>query len=427
MLLPGLVVPVVSHAQPLQPRSVRSVSGQFTVNDARSRPASPVALRASTNANFLRLEPPLVSVSCERIKQVLCRELDVSHSWNGKIFLVLYPASSTNENVLISAERFTDGWHYRVALPDVISRVRYVTAITQVLLTEMADRKAAERSTEVPPWLVHGLSRHILSSSELEVILPPPRDSGSVSASFVVGKKENPLAGAHRELSANKAPLTFQELSWPEDNSRCGVAGEVFGYSAQLFVSELLRLSKGRESMRQMVAELPQFYNWQFAFLRAYRGSFQRPLDVEKWWALHLAHFTGHQLEAERWSAEDSWKKLAELVRPVVQVHAQTNQSPQYAAVRLQTIIRDWERGPQTQALQEKISQLQMLRLRVAPELYPAVDSYLSTIETYIQDRDRTSLLPFRRQAIENQAAAEAVKRLDALDARHLISHSVSR
>ncbi len=418
--------PALSQAQLQQPRSVRSVSGQFTVNDGRSRPASPLALRASTNANFLKLEPPLVTVSCERIKQALFRQLDAPDIWKGKIFVVLYPASSTNENVLISPERFSEGWHYRLAMPDVLTRTRYVTAITQALLTEMADRTATERSTEIPLWLVHGLAHEILSSSELEIILPPPRETGPVSASFVMGKKENPLAEAHRDLSAN-APLTFQELSWPDENQLCGPAAELFGSSAQLFVNELFRLKDGRASLRQMLTDLPQFYNWQYAFLRAYRSSFQRPLDVEKWWALHLAHFTGRELEAERWSVEDSWKKLDEIVRPVVQIHEQTNQSPQYATVRLQTIIREWERGPQTQALREKISQLQMLRLRVSPELYATVDAYRSAIETYIEDRDRTSLIPFRRHAIENQAAAEAVKRLDALDARQPISHSVSR
>src|ERR1035437_7795398 len=28
---------------------------------------------------------------------------------------------------------------------------------------------------------------------------------------------------------------------------------------------------------------------WQFAFLRAFHACFERPLDVEKWWALFLA------------------------------------------------------------------------------------------------------------------------------------------
>ena len=54
-------------------------------------------------------------------------------------------------------------------------------------------------------------------------------------------------------------------------------------------MGELLRLPDGRACLQRMLAQLPQHYNWQFAFLEAFHARFERPLDVEKWWALSLA------------------------------------------------------------------------------------------------------------------------------------------
>ena len=104
--------------------------------------------------------------------------------------------------------------------------------------------------------------------------------------------------------------MTFEELSWPTAANSTGAAGEFYGDSAQLFVDELLSLPDGRACLRAMVAELPR-YNWQFAFLHAFGAYFQRPLDVEKWWALQVVQFTGHDL-GQTWPEEKagtSWTR----------------------------------------------------------------------------------------------------------------------
>lgn len=425
------------YAQGLPFVSAHSVSDQFTVNDSRrdvrSAPSPAAVTRvAGTNSNFVRLEPALVTISCERIKQGLNRELDAPDLWRGKVFIVLYAAQSTNDNVLISPERLRDGWQYRVAVPDVISRTRYVTAVTQVLLLEMANREAGDRSAELPPWLIHGFSRQLLASSEAEIILPPPSHGsgvlGPLPAAVVMGKKENPLKEAHQVVSTHPA-LSFQDLSWPDDQALTGEAGEVFACSSQVLVDALLRLKNGRACMRQMLTILPQFYNWQLAFLRAFQSSFQRPLDVEKWWAVHLAHFSGRQLAAETWSPDDSWSKLDEVIRSVVLVqNAPSNALPQYTNVSLQTIVRDWDRDPQTHALQEKLAQLQLLRPRLSTNAVPLLDEYRGAIESFLENRDKTGLpIPFRRQAIHRKVVEETVKQLDLLDSRRPISRSLAK
>src|ERR1700690_4241841 len=61
------------------PSLARSVSGQFIVTGAPSHPAGPrLAARPeiTTNTDFVRLEPALLAVSAERIRESLARELN---------------------------------------------------------------------------------------------------------------------------------------------------------------------------------------------------------------------------------------------------------------------------------------------------------------------------------------------------------------
>ena len=94
--------------------SVRSYSGQFIVYAGRSSAPLPLASGLATNQDFVRLEPTLVTVSCERIKQALMRELGVTAPWRGTVYVVLYPARAPGEPITISSERFkmagSTGW-----------------------------------------------------------------------------------------------------------------------------------------------------------------------------------------------------------------------------------------------------------------------------------------------------------------------------
>src|SRR6185436_2967115 len=58
---------------------VRSFSGQFTGRALAAPAAYPKSV--ATNQDLVRLEPTLVAVSCERIKQLLYRELNANAPW----------------------------------------------------------------------------------------------------------------------------------------------------------------------------------------------------------------------------------------------------------------------------------------------------------------------------------------------------------
>lgn len=408
-------------AQPANPDliSARSQSGQFVVYASRSARLLSSVASVATNQDFVQLEPTLATVSCERIKDGLMRELGATVPWRGPIYLVLYAARAPRDTITITSQRFKGGWQYRVDFPDVVERARYVRVVVQVLLLELANRTAQGREPEIPLWLTEGFSELLMASSEAEIILPPPRATANrvtFNATLVNTHRGTLVEQAQKKLHG-RPPLTFENLSWPTEEDWFGEPGELYCGSAQLFVGELLRLPEGRACLREMLAQLPQHYNWQFAFLRAFHAYFDRPLDVEKWWALSVAQATG-RAQAPTWSLEASWQKLDQTIHSAVQVRTGANDLPLHAEVTLQRVIREWDAARQAQALNNTLRELGLLRLRVAQELVGLVQDYCQVIGTYLQQRSRAGSVLSSRAAGRKRAADAAVQQLDALDAR---------
>ena len=404
------------------PQALTSRSGQFIVRSTALAPLRPALANLDTNWNYIILDPMLLPVSCDRLKEILNRQIDETAPWRGRIYVTLHTATSAADPIDITSERFRDGWRYLVELPNLVEKSRYINALVQVLLLEIANRSATERSAEIPAWLTEGFSRQLLagSNTEMKIILPPPSTPTAGGFREAVmqfdATRNDPLANARAWLRA-ATPLTFQELSWPTAEQVEGSQSEVFGCSAQLFVKQLLALNDGQACMRTMLASLPSYYNWQFAFLRAYKSHFQRPLDVEKWWALQVVHFTGREM-AERWLPDESLRKLDEIIHPNVLVRTSTNQLPLQGEVALQTVIREWDNSRQTPLLQTKLGQLNSLRLRVDPAVVPLLDEYRQVLIAYLQNRDHHGLLGLTKGSSRRRASNEAVRELDALDAR---------
>lgn len=366
------------------------------------------------------LDLRFLPVSCERVKELLSRELGATAPWRGRIFVTVYTATAAHDPITIASERFRDGWQYRVELPDLVERGRFVRAMVQALLLEMANRNAGAHSAEIPGWLLEGLSRELLASSQVDLILTPPQTSANGLLLTSVHKsqvQENPLAEAHKRLN-NEPPLSFQQLCWPASEQLTGDAGEVYGCSAQLFVSDLLNLRRGKECMRAMLAELPQHYNWQLAFFHSFQPYFQNTVEVEKWWALQLVHFTGREL-TEAWDGEKGWNKLDQAVRSEVQVRIGTNEMPLHVEAKLQTVLQEWDDSRQLPALRAKLAELGMLRPRLGTNLAPVLDEYCRILNDYLSERAHPGfVLPLRKGTVRRHAEEAAVKQLDAADQR---------
>jgi hypothetical protein len=396
---------------------VRSRSGQFLALAAPADVGSPPKFLL-TGKNMLTLEPALLVVSCERIKEVLCRELDANGPWQGKVYLSLHHARSSDDPVTIAAEKSRNTWSYRVDLPDTLEQTRFLRAIVNVLLLEMANRNSASRSAEIPLWLAEGLAREMMVDDGLEFILPPPRTTENglnVTYMMVSGVARTNTLGQAQQVLRSHPPLTFEQLSWPDDAT--GEPSDTFCSSAQLLVNQLLHLKDGPACLRAMLEDLPQRFNWQFAFLNGFSPHFTSQLDVEKWWALQLVQFSGRDL-METWTREESSKKLDEIIRSQVEVRSSQADMPLRAQVSLQTIIQQWDTLQQTPVLQRKVQELGLLRLHVAQNYVALVDDYRQVLGTYLQKRNANgAILPFVKHT-PAKIAEETTHQLDALDAQ---------
>ena len=404
--------------------ALHSHSGQFVVC-ARGSPAGArmPASNLRTNANYIRLEAPLVTVSCERIKQLVWRDLQTASPWQGKIYIVLRPQSDEDPRIDIASARFKDEAQYRVELPRMVERGAYARAITQVVLMELADRTAGNHEPGIPFWLSEGLARRLMAANEQEIILTPVGSGAAnlgLPSNFITENRGNPLEAAHNLLRAGQ-PLTFEQLSWPTAAQLAGEPDPVYRASAQCFVSELLETRDGPARIRAMLSELPRRYNWQFALLSAFQPDFKELLDVEKWWALRVLRFTGREM-SQTWTVEDSLAKLDALLRAPVEVRASANQMPTRAEVTLQTIIREWDRERQTAALRATMRDLDLIRLRLAPQVAPLAGEYRSILEAFLSERDQAVFARlWRRKTAPVQVVDKAVRQLDSLDANRVI------
>jgi hypothetical protein len=375
----------------------------------------------ATNQAFIQLDGTLLTVSCERIKQLLLRELGSTAQWRGRIYLALYEADAPEQPITITSERFQDGWQYRVDIPDLVERDRFVRTMTQALLLETANRNAPDRSAELPAWLIEGFSQQFLASPEAQIFLdPPPAPASKVNVPVITHTNinahlNNPLERVHEELLEHPA-LTFDALSWPTAAQMFGDEAAVYAASAQLFLYELLHLKDGRACICSMLTEMPRFFNWQFAFLNAFHSHFQRPLDVEKWWALRSLNFTGRSLD-QTWPRDESWKRLDQVLHAPAETRASADE-PLAPDASLQTIIRDWDPARQTHILQRKLQELELLRMRVPPEFSMLCVRYIQVIETYLRSAGNVAAAtsPSKKKRL-NLAANNAIKELDSLDA----------
>ena len=403
--------------------AARSISGQFAVTP--SPQISPLANQpvVLTNAEFVRIEPALLAVSAERIKKSLWQELqmDDNNQWRGEIFLALHSARSLDETVRVISTKFNGSWTYRVELPDVISRTRLTRAIVTVALQEYANRHAADRSTEIPQWLVEGLSQQLLAANSAGFILSPPTTiQNNVAEKRIVATQHgwDLLVGAH-EILKNQNALTFEQLSWPTDAQLAGRDGGVYRASAQLFVDELLDLKSGARNLQTMLQTLSRFLNWQIAFREAFKADFPQPVDLEKWWALQTVSFAALDI-GPMWTAEASREKLDSILSVAVDYRAASNNLPAHAEISLQAVIKNFQPAQKNSALQNKMRDLQLAELRMSPQFAVLTEQYRQVVSDYLGQTPAPQHAIVKRNYVQfiKISPPDAIKRLDALDAQ---------
>lgn len=363
----------------------------------------------ASDATQVEMEPASLAVSCERFKETLLFELGMSDQWRGKIFLLINSSLPEDTEPALTAVLNRDGWSYHLDFPSRLKSTQLLRALTHVLLLEIANRNAGKEATQIPLWLVEGMMAH-LQANNLPTFIVQPKVRTLGNKIELVGM-DHVRAALH-----DRTPLTFQDLSWPEPEKLTGDELKFYQACAQLFVYELLRLKDGRVCLRQMMQDLPQFLNWQLAFLKAFHSHFEKLLDVEKWWGLSCVSFMGHDA-AQVWSRDESWRKLQEALDVPVQIYLETNRLPAAAAITLQEVVMQWEAAQELPALQKVVNQLLALRLRLAPELASLADRYRGTLENYLRDRQaprRTvGKMPVTSLAVLKKSVSKELTALD--------------
>jgi hypothetical protein len=418
-------------------RAKVSRSGQFEVYD-EDRTAPHLAVpEVITNPALTPLEASTLTVSCERIKNALLNALTTKDQWSGKISIQLQPARSADDEIVVNATRYADGWKYQVELPDAVPAQKLIRAITQVLLVEMANRKAGDQSAALPAWLAEGMPEYLHATSDVELILQPatmPTRAGMISRPQTRdGRHTDPFKRAREQLK-KEVTLTLDELGQPAPGQLEGEAGEYYHASAMLFVHGLLQTKNGGANLAAMLPELAWDADWRVGFLHAFHSQFPRAIDAEKWWALQSV-FSNTHASSRNWPRDESLGKLNEILRTTIEVQVATNEPPLQTDVSLQSIIKGWELERQLAALREKDTQLQALQLRSAPELNPLLQQYREVIAGYLKKmdtseaarsaQDTTPRRPASQKkkktgipATTDKTVKEALAQLDVLDQR---------
>jgi hypothetical protein len=411
--------------------TARSSSGQFVAHEIQldTFPASapePTRTRIADGWAFLlvahknpsdtaessiQLEPSLLVVSCERLKELFLVELGLNDQWQGSVNLMINPALDQEKRPRLTANYSPNGWSYNLELPKTISKKLLVRALVDTLFLETANRAAGSQCAEIPFWLVEGMSAQLQSFNLPTFILQP---SEQMAGSRV---KLEGLDTVRNQLRRH-APLSFQELSWPTQADVDGDGSELYRSCAQLFLEQLLQFKDGQRFLREMLRELPDHLNWQTAFLSAFRPHFQQLLDVEKWWGLSCVDFTKSDL-AEPLTPEKCWKELQDALDVPVQVHFAAENMPAEARLTLQEVIAKWSPADAIPVLERSIDELKILHLRASPALRPMVDQYLKALAGYL-DSSRDPRLEWtlgkNHPSILSVLKSDAVRHLDMLD-----------
>ena len=403
-----MLVQVVMAAEPM---IITSASKQFIVRGVPQRSM----LAGGGGDDVVFLDPQMLAVGCERVKQTLAKELGWGERWHGTIYVNIQPLQSDNAWPTIRPFRTQDGWRYRLDVPDEIERRRLLEAIVDALLLEFANRAAIHEPADLPPWLAEGITAHLMQGPLAGIALQARtlREISSQPELRVARtSRHGDIDRLLRQRVQQNGALSVDQLNWPEFDDNDTASAEAYRHSAHLFVRELLRLRGGPDCICAMLAMLPEHLNWQTAFLRGFEPHFRRMLDAEKWWALTLTQLKTHESSIV-WSVAEAELKLEQILSTPMQVRSGRDQMPQMAALTLQTVINEWDFQQQLPLLRTKLAQLQAARIRLPAELGALGESYRAVIETYLRARAGAWF-----ELTARNAARNAVAELDALDAK---------
>ena len=376
-LFPGLVPALSAQVDSPVPRPTgaptRSRSGQFLVLGDLAAPATggSQAIRLPTGPsqrsvtlNPLRpmdqggvatLNPPVLSVACERVKAGVLRVLRLEDHHRGSVVVRILKADSRRLPARIVATQYTDGWRYALELQERLDSTLLVRSLVEVLLLEIANRENEGSLSPIPLWLSEGITTLLMVAESGPELVP------QMDRDFKDPRRPLDPVAAIAGRTAGRAPLGFETLAQPPE----ALLGDTnrfawFQGSSALLVHQLRSLGGNSGSLGRLVVSFNRPLNWQTGFLRTYSAEFSSLLDVEKWWGVVSMAF--HVQDAARRMTPEAWTgQMRSVLTETVEVAATTNGVPERRRVRISQILEEWPYPAQQPVLQRKLFQLRML------------------------------------------------------------------
>ena len=408
----------------LQPRAgyktANSRSGQFVAYGPMSPKRRGGILDA--NANTILIGPDHVVVAAERVRRAMLSRLGLPSLPGSRVKLRLEPVMSFDAAVRVVTGRHRNGFTYALTLPSEIEPDKFIRALVQVTLLDLANQKPQLRDTEIPLWLTVGFTQVLMAQPDLVLVLGQPEQGGEEMSTEEVVKnvrRHDTLAGVRARLRGRRA-FDFSEIAMPAPAHLRGENWRDFQACSHLLVDRLLAIPAGGVRLRNMIAQLPDNLNWQTGFLKVYGDLFADMLVVEKWWAVTIVQLTG-QNQYQNWTLREAVEKLENLLKLPAEVRLNAADSPLEAEITLQQAIRGWDFAVQKQTLGQKFNQLLIARLKMPRELVPFVNEYGRILQSYIATRQQVESFRPRRGQMRPKVAPvidEAVRQLDSVDRR---------
>lgn len=405
---------------------VHSRTGQFVIRSPTPTPPSLARVGPPSTNQVITLYPDPLAVSCERIKSAVLTELGQPDRWRSKVYVTIDPRAPATLFPLATALWFADGWHFSLRLPRELEPSALVRGVVHAVLLELVLRHPGPYPPEIPVWLVEALTAQAFSRIGPDPVAAPNPVTGKYGntlGQLVDTLRERGLADENRQVLEQvrtRGLLTFEEISLPTPERLTGSEAEHYRACSRFLFLALRDLPQGSARLRAFLARLPQYLNWQTAFLDVYAPIFPRLLDVEKWWALigqRLGAPPGVTASTARLGA--AW--LEDLVNVEITVRPAPNAPPQRQTLDFQQILTDWDYPRQRAIFIQRAQALYRLAQAAPGDAAVLARAYAQTLENYLAARARIASRPGLRGMTARQLSLlvqSTRSQLDTLDAR---------
>ena len=208
---------VCSAAIPMAPTRH---SQQLTVIDARPPLTTAFTpLHGTSGQDLIHLDADMLLLSASRIREALLNELSLSDK-GGRIRFVLYRASKADDLIGIASSFRPGGWEYEAEVPDQLDAPKLTRGVVNVLLLEYANRGQGPKPSELPLWLVEGITQNLLAVAGTDLVLSTI-PNGSMLRVTRDRRGLDYLQNA-RAILASKGALSFSDLAYPRPQLLAG-------------------------------------------------------------------------------------------------------------------------------------------------------------------------------------------------------------